>query len=139
MMHEYDARDILTKYLAALSSLEGVSIRDAGELSHPKDVIKSVLQHCLRTIDDAGQRELLRHAYRSLASFQELSDEERKALLVLRDIGPIAPTGDERQSEQAARLCDVAAPLEAALAKVKADTLILTQELTLLPGDHAQD
>jgi hypothetical protein len=137
-MHEYDARDILTKYLATLSSLEGVPIRDARGLSHPKDVIKSVLQHCLRTIEDAGQRELLRHAYLSLASFQELSNEERKVLLVLKDMGPVAPTGDERRKEQAARLCQIAAPLEAALAKVKADTLVLTQELTLLPGDHAR-
>ena len=136
-MHEYDACDVLTNYLAALNSLQGGPIRDARELSHPKDIIKSVLQHCLRTIDDAGQRELLRHAYRSLASFQELSDEERKALLVLRDIGPIAPTGDERHKEQATRLSDVAAPLESALPKLKADTVVLTQELTLLPGDHA--
>jgi hypothetical protein len=137
-MHEYDARDMLDKYLATLSSLEGAMLRDAGELSHPKDIIKSVLQHCLRTIEDASQRELLRHAYLSLASFQELSDEERKALVVLRDMGPIAPTGDERHKQQVARLSDVAAPLAAALAKRKADTLVLTHELTLLQGDDAR-
>jgi hypothetical protein len=139
-MLEYDARDVLDAYLAALSSLEGgATIRDAGELSYPKDIIKSILQHCLRTIEDASQRELLRHAYLSLASFQELSDEERKALVVLRDIGPLAPTGDERHKRQAARLSDVAAPLGAALAKLRADTLVLTHELTLLQGGDAQN
>lgn len=69
-MHGYDARDVLTKYLATLSSLDGAAIRDESELSHPKDVIKPVLQHCLRTIEDAGQRQLLSDAYLSLASFK---------------------------------------------------------------------
>src|SRR5918999_17987 len=42
VMHEYDACDVLTNYLAALNSLQDGPIRDAGKLSHPKDLIKSV-------------------------------------------------------------------------------------------------
>ena len=133
-MHGYDARDVLTKYLATLSSLDGAAIRDESELSHPKDVIEPVLQHCLRTIEDAGQRQLLSDAYLSLASFQALSDEERHALALLKKIGPLAPLGDERHKDQAARIGDVAGQLGAAFAKLKADTQILTQELTLLQG-----
>ena len=70
----YDAREVLDRYMAALTVNAGGIIRDTAELGHPKDVIRVVLQHCLRAIVDPTQQEFLKNAYLSLANFQELSD-----------------------------------------------------------------
>src|SRR5215831_18463477 len=77
---EYDARDVLQKFVAALSVSGDAVIRDAADLAHPKEIIKSVLQHCIKTIEGADERTFLRSAYLSLGSYQELTDDERKAL-----------------------------------------------------------
>ena len=63
-----------------------------------------------------------------------MSDEERKALSALREIGPPAPSGSDLQGEQALRIRDFAGPLHAILLRLKEETAILSQELKLLPG-----
>jgi hypothetical protein len=136
-MSEYDARDVLDQYVKTLRALGDAIIRDAGELSHPKDIIKFVLRHCIRTIEDPDQRKFLRDAYLSLASFQALSDDERKAVTLLEEIGPLAPSGDERHEQQAARIGNVAAALDAVIARVKTEALILAQDLRSLPSDDS--
>jgi hypothetical protein len=98
---EYDARDVLQKFVATLSVSADAVIRDAADLAHPKDVIKSVLQHCIRTIEGADERTFLRTAYLSLGSYQELTDDERKALSALREVGLPGPPESELQEEQA--------------------------------------
>jgi len=131
---EYDARDVLQKFVATLGAPADAVIRDAADLAHPKDVIKSVLQHCIRTIEGADERTFLRNAYLSLGSYQDLTDDERKALSALREIGPPGPPESELLGEQARRIRDFAIPLQAVMSRLKAETAILAQELKLLPG-----
>jgi hypothetical protein len=133
---EYDARDVLQKFIATLSVPADAVIRDAADLAHPKEVIKSVLQHCIKTIEGADERTFLRSAYLSLGSYQELSDDERKALSALRDVGPPGLPESELQGEQARQIRDFAIPLQAVMDRLKAETAILTQELKLLPGQE---
>jgi hypothetical protein len=131
---EYDARDVLQKFIATLSFPADAVIRDAADLAHPKDVVKSVLQHCIKTIEGADERTFLRSAYLSLGSYQELTGGEREALSALREVGPPGPAESELQEEQARRICEFAFPLQAVIDRLKAETAILTQELKLLPG-----
>jgi hypothetical protein len=131
---EYDARDVLEKFIAILSVPADAPIRDVADLAHPKEVIKSVLQHCIKTIEGADERTFLRSAYLSLGSYQELSDDERKALLALDEVGPPGAPESELQEEQARRIREFAIPLQAVMDRLKAETAILTQELKLLPG-----
>src|SRR5262245_27383836 len=88
----YDTREILERYVAALNKPDGGVIRDAAELSHPKDIIKFVLQHCIKTVEGADNQDFLRKAYLSLGNFQQLSDEERKAVTLLAEIGAVGPS-----------------------------------------------
>src|SRR3990170_3513288 len=122
---EYDARDVLDRYVATLTKDSDGVIRDATELAYPKDIIKSVLQHCIRTIEGADQRRFLRSAYLSLGNYQELTDEERKALSALREVGPPGPPGSELQEEQARRISDVVIPLQVVMVRLKEETAIL--------------
>jgi hypothetical protein len=131
---EYDARDVLERFVAALSVPSDAVIRDAADLSHPKEIIKSVLQHCIKTIEGADERTFLRSAYLSLGSYQELTDDERKALSALREVGPPGPPESELQQEQARRIREFVIPLQAVMDRLKAETAILNQELKLLPG-----
>ena len=131
---EYDARDVLDRYVATLNRPSNSIIRDAGELAYPKDIVKFVLQHCIRTIAEADKQSFLRNAYVSLGSFQELNDEERKAVALLGEIGPPHPPGTALQEEQAKRITDVAAQLQAIMDRLRAEAAILAQELKSLPG-----
>src|SRR5262245_7253020 len=130
----YDAREVLESFAATLSRPSDEFVRDARELAHPKDVIKSALQLCLRTIEGVDELKHLRHAYLSLGSYQVLSDEEREALSALREIGPPGLPGSDLQGEQAIRIRDFAAPLHAVLLRLKEERAILAQELKLLTG-----
>jgi hypothetical protein len=131
---EYDARDVLQKFVANLGESTEAFIRDATELAHPKEVIKCVLQLCIRTIEGADERKFLRTAYLSLGSYQELTDEQRKALSALREVGPPGPPESALQEEQARRISDFAIPLQDLMVRLKEETAILAQELKLLPG-----
>ena len=131
---EYDARDVLDRYVATLSQPSANIIRDAGELAYPKDIVKFVLQHCIRTIAEADKQDFLRSAYVSLGTFQELNDEERKAVALLGEIGPPHPPGTALQEEQAKLITDVAAPLQAVMDRLRAEAAVLAQELKSLPG-----
>jgi hypothetical protein len=132
---EYDARDVLDKYVATLSKPEpGSIIRDVAELAHPKDIIRFVLQHCIKTIDEAEKQDFLRDAYLALGNFQELSEEERKAVLLLGELGPPSPPGTDEQEQQAKRIEEVAVPLQTVLDRLKAEVAVLSQELKCLPG-----
>jgi uncharacterized coiled-coil protein SlyX len=128
----YDPREVLERYVAALNQRGDTVIRDAAELGHPKDIIRFVLQHCMKTIADADQQEFLREAYLSLGSFQELSEEERKAVSLLAEIGPLSSPQNDLQGDQAKRIGEVAAPLQALMDRLKAELAVLLQELECL-------
>jgi hypothetical protein len=133
----YDARDILEKYVATLNQPGNGIIRDAAELGHPKDVIRFVLQHCIRTIEDSDKQEFLRNAYISLGNFQELNNEQKKAVMLLGEIGSPASPGTDLHGEQAKRISGVAAPLQVVIDRLKAEAAVLGQELACLPGAHS--
>jgi len=133
-MDEYDPREVLDRYIAVLGAAGGSIIRDAGDLGHPKDIVKFVLQHCIRTIESAEQQKFLRDAYLSLAGFQVLTEEERAAAVHLNQIWPEAPAGDAQLDGATDRFGEAAAPLQEVLARMRTETVILAQELKSLPG-----
>ena len=131
-MAEYDARDVLNSYLGALDKFGSGSICDVAQLDYPKDVIKYVLRHCIKTIAEDEKQSFLRSAYLSLANFHELSDEERVAAKQLREI---EASGDQSEPETAARMRDAATFLWAAIERHKAELAILGQELKILQDE----
>jgi len=131
---EFDPRGVLEKYAAILREPGDSVVRDASELAHPKETIRIVLQHCIRTAADGETRELLRNAYTSLSSFQDVTDGEREALAVLSGVGPLGDEGSKLFSKQARQITHVAAPLQSLLDRVAAELAVLTQELKSLPG-----
>jgi hypothetical protein len=129
---EYDARDVLDSYLGALNKLDQNSVCDAAELGYPKDLIKFVLRHCIKTIEGEDKRTFLRNAYLSLANFHELTDEERAAATLISEIG--ASSGGQSE-EKEARIRDAATSLRAAIERHKAELAILGQELKILQAE----
>ena len=128
-MDEYNAREVLDRFVTALGASAGAVVRDAGTLGYPKDNVKFVLQHCIRTFEGDEQRQFLQNAYLSLASFQELTEDERKAAVQLNEIWPTASSADAN-----GHVGEAAAPLHDVLARIRAETIVLTQELKSLPG-----
>jgi hypothetical protein len=131
---EFDPREVLERYLAVLREPGNAPVRDATELAHPKEAIRIVLQHCIRTTADRDQRDFLCNAYTSLSNFQSISELEKEALAVLREMGPLAAEGSKLFGKQARQITHVAAPLQALLDRVTAELAVLTQELKTLPG-----
>jgi hypothetical protein len=130
----YDAREVLESFVTALGRPCDDFVRDARDLVHSKEIIKSALQLCIRTIETAEELQFLRDAYLSLGSYQVLNEEERAAISALRVVGPPGAPGSDLQGEQAIRIKDFAVPLDAVLRRLREETAILAQELKLLPG-----
>jgi hypothetical protein len=126
-MNEYNAREVLDRYVTALGNSAGAVVRDLRAIGFPKDNVKFVLQHCIRTFESDEQQQFLQDAYLSLASFQELTDDERKAASQLNEIWPTA-------SEANGHVGEAAAPLHDVLVRIRAETIVLTQELKTLTG-----
>lgn len=126
-MDEYNAREVLDRYVTALGKSAGAVVRDLSAIGYPKDNVKFVLQHCIRTFEGEEQQQYLQDAYLSLASFQELTEDERKAATQLNEIWPSA-------SEANGHVGEAAAPLHDVLARIRAETIVLTQELKSLTG-----
>jgi hypothetical protein len=131
---EFDPRQVLERYVALLRQPGNSVVRDVSELAHPKEAIRIVLQHCIRTAADRESRDFLRNAYTSLSNFQSMSDAEREALAVLSEMGPLATEGSKLFSKQARQITHVAVPLQALLDRVSAELAVLTQGLKSLPG-----
>jgi len=133
---KYDARHVLDSYLGALHKIDRGKVCDVRELDYPKDLIKFVLRHCIKTIEEDDQQSFLRKAYLSLANFHELTDEERSAATRLSEIA--ASSTAQSEDEQAARMLDAAAPLRGAIERYKAEVAILGQELKALQDDDQE-
>jgi hypothetical protein len=131
---EFDPRDVLERYVAVLREPGGSVVRDASELAHPKEAIRIVLQHCIKTAADEESRDFLRNAYISLSNFQAISELEKEALTVLNGVGPLGVEGSKLFSKQARQITHVAAPLQSLLDRVTEELAVLTQELRSLPG-----
>jgi hypothetical protein len=133
---EFDPRDVLEKYVALLSAPGATVVRSEEELAHPKESIRNVLQHCIRTESDEDARAFLREAYVSLSNFQQIGDADQEALAVLSQMGPIADEGSKLFDKQARQITHVAAPLRSLLDRVTAERAVLTQELRSLTGEE---
>jgi hypothetical protein len=131
---DFDPREVLEKYVALLREPGATVVRDALELAHPKESIRNVLQHCIRTEGDQDAREYLRNAYVSLGSFQDISDADKEALAVLSEMGPIATEGSKLFDKQARQITHVAMPLRSLLDRVTSERAVLAQELKSLEG-----
>lgn len=130
---EFDPREVLERYVALLREPGNSVVRDASELAHPKEAIRIVLQHCIRTAEDREARDFLRNAYTSLCNFQAISESEKEALAVLNGVGPLGAEGSKLFSKQARQITHVAAPLQSVLDRVASELAVLTQELKSLP------
>jgi hypothetical protein len=130
---EFDPREVLERYVAALREPGTAVVRDATELAHPKEAIRIVLQHCIRTAVDRDQRDFLKNAYVSLSNFQPINELEREALKVLNGMGPLAAEGSSLFGKQARQITHVATPLQSLLDRVTAELAVLMQELKSLP------
>lgn len=129
---EFDPREVLERYVATLREPGHPVVRNVTDLAHPKEAVRIVLQHCIRTAADAEARAFLRDAYASLSAFQEMSDAEQEALAVVSGMGPVATEGSKLFDKQARQITHVAAPLQAVLDRVTAERAVLTQELKTL-------
>jgi hypothetical protein len=130
---EFDPREVLERYVAVLREPGTAVVRDATELAHPKEAIRIVLQHCIRTAVDRDQRDFLKNAYVSLSNFQPINELEREALKVLNGMGPLAAEGSSLFGKQARQITHVATPLQSLLDRVTAELAVLMQELKSLP------
>src|SRR5262249_38843671 len=131
---EFDPREVLEKYVVVLREPDPPTVRNASELAHPKEAIRIVLQHCIRTAADPETREFLHNAYASLSNFQQISEAEKEALAVLSEMGPVAAEGSKLFDKQARQITHVAAPLQALLDRVTAERAVLIQDLKSLDG-----
>jgi hypothetical protein len=131
---EFDPREVLGKYVAVLQAPGSAVVRSETELAHPKEAIRLVLQHCIRTAASDEAREFLYNAYASLSIFQPISDAEKEALDVLSGMGILADEGSKLFSKQAREITHVAGPLQSMLDRVTAEHAVLTQELQALSG-----
>ena len=91
-------REVLQGYAVTLQGAAQGVIRDASELPYPKEVIKSVLQHCISVSKDKQALKWLRIAYVSLADFQRLTYQERNAMARVAE--------EERQRAETARIAE---------------------------------
>jgi hypothetical protein len=82
-MTPLEAQQIVQDYGAALEEKTALGVvRDINSLPHPKEKIKIALLFALSVTTDPTMREHLKGGYVSLSDFQELSDEQVKALQI---------------------------------------------------------
>lgn len=131
---EFDPREVLERYVAILGEASTAVVRDEAELAHPKESIRNILLHCIRTEMDETARDYLHNAYISLSGFQPMSEADKGALAVLSEMGPIAAEGSKLFDKQARQITHVAGPLRQLLDRVTAERAVLTQEIKALAG-----
>ena len=131
---EFDPREVLEKYVAVLQAPSSAMVRSESELTHPKEAIRIVLQHCIRIAASDEAREFLHNAYASLSNFQQISGVEQEALDVLDGMGTLVDEGSKLFGKQAREITHVAGPLQSLLDRVTDEHAVLTQELHALSG-----
>jgi hypothetical protein len=134
MKGDFDPIEVLEKYAAVLQAPVSSPVRSESELAHPKEAIRIVLQHCIRTAANDEARAFLYDAYESLSKFQQFSDAEKEALEVLKGMGPLADEGSRLFGKQVRQITHVAGPLQSVLERVTAEHAVLRQELQALAG-----
>jgi hypothetical protein len=131
---DFDPREVLGKYVAVLQAPSTGVVRSESELAHPKEAIRIVLQHCIRTAASDEARAFLHDAYAALSNFQHISDAEKEALDVLNGMGTLVDEGSNLFGKQARQITHVAGPLQSLLDRVTDEHAVLTQELQALAG-----
>src|SRR5262249_50116275 len=69
---EFDAKDVLDRYIALIKRTGGQGPQDIARLPAPKDVIKDVLLHVLRKASPDMDATTVKQAFMLLATFQDL-------------------------------------------------------------------
>jgi hypothetical protein len=69
---EFDAKDVLDRYIALIKRTGGQGPQDIARLPAPKDVIKDVLLHVLRKASPDMDATTVKEAFMQLATFQDL-------------------------------------------------------------------
>jgi hypothetical protein len=77
---EFDARDVLDRYIALLKRTGGEGPQDIAKLPAPKDVIKEVLLDVLRKAQPDLDATPIKQAFMLLATFQDLDNLASVAL-----------------------------------------------------------
>src|SRR5215510_12879780 len=71
---EFDAKDVLDRYIALIKRTGGEGPQDIVRLPAPKDVIKEVLLDVLRKAPPDLDATPIKHAFMLLATFQDLTN-----------------------------------------------------------------
>jgi hypothetical protein len=69
---EFDAKDVLDRYIALIKRTGGQGPQDIARLPAPKDVIKDVLLHVLGKASPDMDATTVKEAFMQLATFQDL-------------------------------------------------------------------
>ena len=80
MATEIDAADVLSSYTSLMLTESNEVVRNIDELPYQKELIKTVLRHCIKLAGAGKEREFLRSSYVRLADFQPISEDERVSL-----------------------------------------------------------
>jgi hypothetical protein len=71
---EFDAKDVLDRYIALIKRTGGEGPQDIAKLPAPKDVIKEVLLHALRKATPDSDATTIKRSFILLATFQDLNN-----------------------------------------------------------------
>jgi hypothetical protein len=129
-----DWAGIVDSYADLLGRLPstGHAIRDASVLPYPRATIREAISQLLKVERDPRLRDAIKGAYVALATFQELTPEERHAIDVLSDAG----SGDSSLEETKARAQRMLAVLpihSAVMERFQADRKTFTEDMAKVP------
>jgi len=126
-MRPTDVEEIVTAYGAALAEPTALGIvRDVRSLPRSKEDIKTALKTALEVTADVAMRESLKAGYISLADFQQLSDNEVRALQLWNSALSRTDLGT---TELVTRLAAEGEAVTAVKLRVVDDAISLAQEL----------
>lgn len=131
---ETDAAEVLRSYGSSLSGGSSV-IRDVEDLDYPKELIRQVLEHCLKATEDQENRESLTTAYLSLAFFQDLSTEEKNALKSFESQSKPESTSDDELVELAEQISSSSDTYARLIGKVEAEQTQLASGLQAMEAE----
>lgn len=130
-MQEIDAADVLERYSRTLADSVHV-VSDVDILPYPKPVIHAVLVEGLERFKDAASQNVLSAAFLSLANFQIMTDDEKRATEALTSIvAPMTATSADLKAlalETAALVQSHAAVVE----RSRAELEVLRSELSAI-------
>ena len=130
-MQEIDAADVLQRYSEVLVARRQI-LSDTSILPYPKAAIRQVLLEGLRRFRDPESQKVLGNALLSLADFQDMSAEERRAVEVMDSVGNASSLDNEDLMAVAQQIASVGDAHSAVTERSQAERDELYAELTAL-------